>query len=172
MATREKDREHSDLEARASNANRSLQQAETTLSHLKSDLKAKQHELRSMLYLPSMGSRFANQDGPQKLSKKSKTRQQNMVPLPKALPLPRKRYLFAKSKHCQHYWLYASFGHGLLRSQIGEGAGASKVYAQLLKLGQQKKKCTACNRHLDDAEMEVFQKYVRDFSSYCLNGAF
>lgn len=44
---------------------------------------------------------------------------------------------------------------------LGAGEGASGVFTQLLKLGQQQKKCTACNRHLDDAEMELFVKFVR-----------
>jgi hypothetical protein len=35
-----------------------------------------------------------------------------------------------------------------------------EVWQRLLKLGQSKHICTACNRHLDDGEMKVFEKYV------------
>jgi DNA repair protein RAD50 len=30
----------------------------------------------------------------------------------------------------------------------------------MLKAGKKKKVCTACNRHLDEEEMEVFEAYV------------
>jgi DNA repair protein RAD50 len=38
--------------------------------------------------------------------------------------------------------------------------GTSTIYESLLRVGKQKKLCTACNRHLDDHEMIVFEKYV------------
>jgi hypothetical protein len=40
-------------------------------------------------------------------------------------------------------------------------AGMSQVYEQILKVGQAKKRCTACNRGLHDNEMAGFEKYVR-----------
>jgi DNA repair protein RAD50 len=40
-------------------------------------------------------------------------------------------------------------------------AGGSAVYEGLLRVGKQKKLCTACNRHLNDEELVVFEKYVR-----------
>ncbi|KAG1766114.1 P-loop containing nucleoside triphosphate hydrolase protein [Suillus placidus] len=39
-------------------------------------------------------------------------------------------------------------------------AGVSQVYEQILKAGQAKKRCTACNRGLHDNEMAGFEKYV------------
>jgi hypothetical protein len=42
--------------------------------------------------------------------------------------------------------------------------GASQIYDNLLKAGKAKKICTACNRHLSDQEIVVFENYVRVFS--------
>jgi hypothetical protein len=39
--------------------------------------------------------------------------------------------------------------------------GASQIYERLLRTGKAKKTCTACNRHLNDGEMVVFERYVR-----------
>ncbi|KAJ7780695.1 AAA domain-containing protein [Mycena maculata] len=41
-------------------------------------------------------------------------------------------------------------------------AGSSKVYDALLKIGKQKKVCTACNRHMDEHELVVFEKSLKD----------
>lgn len=45
--------------------------------------------------------------------------------------------------------------------QVGSLSGGSAVYESLLRVGKQKKLCTACNRHLSDQELVVFEKYVR-----------
>lgn len=42
----------------------------------------------------------------------------------------------------------------------GKKAGESQIYERFLKVGKQKKVCMACNRHLDDHELIVFEKYV------------
>lgn len=39
-------------------------------------------------------------------------------------------------------------------------AGMSQVYEQILKVGQAKKRCTACNRDIHNNEMAGFEKYV------------
>ncbi|KAJ6508778.1 hypothetical protein C8R45DRAFT_1050733 [Mycena sanguinolenta] len=41
-------------------------------------------------------------------------------------------------------------------------AGSSSVYEHLLRVGKQKKVCTACNRHMEDHEVVVFEKYLKD----------
>lgn len=41
--------------------------------------------------------------------------------------------------------------------------GAGQIYETLLRTGKAKKTCTACNRHLNDQEMTVFENYVRAF---------
>ncbi|KAJ7250863.1 AAA domain-containing protein [Mycena haematopus] len=41
-------------------------------------------------------------------------------------------------------------------------AGSSSVYDHMLRLGKQKKVCTACNRHMEDHEVVVFEKYLKD----------
>ncbi|KAJ7935649.1 hypothetical protein B0H13DRAFT_485765 [Mycena leptocephala] len=48
------------------------------------------------------------------------------------------------------------------KSVAGATAGSSSVYEHLLKVGKQKKVCTACNRHMDDHEVVVFEKYLKD----------
>lgn len=40
--------------------------------------------------------------------------------------------------------------------------GVSQVYEQILKAGQAKKRCTACNRGLHDNEMAGFEKYLKE----------
>ncbi|KAJ7134632.1 P-loop containing nucleoside triphosphate hydrolase protein [Mycena epipterygia] len=40
--------------------------------------------------------------------------------------------------------------------------GTSSVYESLLRVGKQKKVCTACNRHMDAHELVVFEKYLKD----------
>lgn len=45
-------------------------------------------------------------------------------------------------------------------SERTTGAEAGKVYERLLMTGKQKKKCTACDRHMNDDEIRVFEKYV------------
>jgi len=55
---RETDRKYSELEGEAANANKILQQAETTLSNFKSQLKAKREELKGLFFCyASHGSR-------------------------------------------------------------------------------------------------------------------
>ena len=46
----EKEREQSELEVQSSNANKNLQAAQTSLSSLKTQLKAKQDEIKSKLF--------------------------------------------------------------------------------------------------------------------------
>ncbi|KAG2126539.1 P-loop containing nucleoside triphosphate hydrolase protein [Suillus clintonianus] len=41
-------------------------------------------------------------------------------------------------------------------------AGVSQVYEQILRAGQAKKRCTACNRGLHDNEMVGFEKYLKE----------
>lgn len=41
-------------------------------------------------------------------------------------------------------------------------AGVSQVYEQILKVGQAKKRCTACNRGLHDNELAGFEKYLKE----------
>ncbi|KAJ7675825.1 AAA domain-containing protein [Mycena polygramma] len=48
------------------------------------------------------------------------------------------------------------------KSVAGATAGSSSVYEHLLRVGKQKKVCTACNRHMDDHEVVVFEKYLKD----------
>ncbi|KAJ7505318.1 AAA domain-containing protein [Mycena galericulata] len=50
----------------------------------------------------------------------------------------------------------------LRKTLAGSTAGSSSVYEQLLKAGKQKKVCTACNRHMDDHELVVFEKFLKD----------
>ncbi|KAE9395078.1 hypothetical protein BT96DRAFT_163110 [Gymnopus androsaceus JB14] len=50
----------------------------------------------------------------------------------------------------------------LARDEFESGTGAAKIYERLLKDGKQKKKCTACNRHMDDDELRVFEKYLKE----------
>jgi DNA repair protein RAD50 len=47
-----------------------------------------------------------------------------------------------------------------LRRLSGNLSGASGIYEKLLKDGKAKKACTVCDRHLDDQEMVVFEKFV------------
>ncbi|KAJ3830762.1 hypothetical protein F5880DRAFT_1619864 [Lentinula raphanica] len=52
-----------------------------------------------------------------------------------------------------------------LAKELGEvisGTGAAAVYERLLTVGKKKKKCTACNRHMDDDELHVFEKYLKE----------
>ena len=48
-STSEKEREQSELEVQSSNANKNLQAAQTSLASLKTQLKAKQDEIKSKL---------------------------------------------------------------------------------------------------------------------------
>jgi DNA repair protein RAD50 len=52
--------------------------------------------------------------------------------------------------------MYAS-----LNSNTSNKAGMAEVYETLLKVGKDKKTCQACNRHMDDRELAVFEKFVR-----------
>jgi len=45
----------------------------------------------------------------------------------------------------------------------GNLSGASQIYEKLLEVGKAKKACTVCDRHLNDREMVVFEKFVRLF---------
>ncbi|KAJ6613278.1 P-loop containing nucleoside triphosphate hydrolase protein [Mycena sp. CBHHK59/15] len=44
----------------------------------------------------------------------------------------------------------------------GATTGSSAVYEHLLQTGKKKKVCTACNRHMDDHDLVVFEKYLKD----------
>ncbi|KAJ6559188.1 hypothetical protein DFH09DRAFT_921753 [Mycena vulgaris] len=48
------------------------------------------------------------------------------------------------------------------KTLAGSTTGSSSVYESLLRAGKQKKVCTACNRHMDDHELVVFEKYLKD----------
>ena len=51
--------------------------------------------------------------------------------------------------------------YALLNSETSGKAGMIDVYQTFLKVGKAKKTCQACNRHMDDRELAVFEKYVR-----------
>jgi hypothetical protein len=52
----------------------------------------------------------------------------------------------------------------MLRCRLsGNLSGASQIYEKLLDEGKAKKVCTVCDRHLNDREMVVFEKFVRLF---------
>ena len=51
--------------------------------------------------------------------------------------------------------------YALPTSETGNKAGMVEVYETLLKVGKAKKTCQACNRHMDDRELAIFEKYVR-----------
>ncbi|KAJ7109736.1 hypothetical protein C8R43DRAFT_904551 [Mycena crocata] len=48
------------------------------------------------------------------------------------------------------------------KTLAGATTGSSTVYENLLRMGKAKKVCTACNRHMDDHELVVFEKYLKD----------
>lgn len=120
--SREKDEELTGAEAEAAAANKELQQAETTLSHAKYEVKSKRDELK-------------------KLEKQLKDEIEGGVSLEIAI----------------------SFAERELEMRKDESkAGVSQVYEQILKAGQAKKRCTACNRGLHDNEMAGFEKYLKE----------
>lgn len=43
-----------------------------------------------------------------------------------------------------------------------KGAGMADVYEKLLRLGRTRKRCAACDRHMDDQEMAIFERYLQD----------
>ncbi|KAF9219190.1 hypothetical protein BS17DRAFT_718386 [Gyrodon lividus] len=45
---------------------------------------------------------------------------------------------------------------------LSNKAGMAQVYETLLKVGKAKKTCQACNRHMDDRELAVFEKYLKE----------
>jgi hypothetical protein len=51
--------------------------------------------------------------------------------------------------------------YALPNSETSGKAGMLEVYQTFLKVGKAKKTCQACNRHMDDRELAVFEKYVR-----------
>lgn len=51
--------------------------------------------------------------------------------------------------------------YAFYNSETGNKAGMVEVYETFLKVGKAKKTCQACNRHMDDRELAVFEKYVR-----------
>lgn len=50
--------------------------------------------------------------------------------------------------------------YALPNSETSGKAGMVEVYENFLKIGKTKKTCQACNRHMDDREIVVFEKYV------------
>lgn len=52
--------------------------------------------------------------------------------------------------------------YALPNSETSGKAGMVEVYQTFLKVGKAKKTCQACNRHMDDRELGVFEKYVSD----------
>ncbi|KDR82825.1 hypothetical protein GALMADRAFT_112894 [Galerina marginata CBS 339.88] len=49
------------------------------------------------------------------------------------------------------------------RGWTGKSLGTSSVYESLLKEGKRKKVCGACNRHLNNEDLVVFEKQMKDF---------
>ncbi|KAF8836218.1 hypothetical protein BDN67DRAFT_974411 [Paxillus ammoniavirescens] len=49
-----------------------------------------------------------------------------------------------------------------LTSNTSNKAGMAEVYETLLKVGKDKKTCQACNRHMDDRELAVFEKFLKE----------
>ncbi|KAG6379376.1 P-loop containing nucleoside triphosphate hydrolase protein [Boletus reticuloceps] len=49
-----------------------------------------------------------------------------------------------------------------LTSEASGKAGMVEVYETFLKVGKAKKTCQACNRHMDDRELAVFDKYLKE----------
>ncbi|KAJ7044129.1 hypothetical protein C8F04DRAFT_1228961 [Mycena alexandri] len=117
----EKEKELGDVEVEAASANSGLQQAQSVLSSLKAQVKAKKDELKG-------------------LEKQLKTELEHDT-LDAALE--------EASKEVDHRKTVAL-----------TTSGSSQVYEGLLRAGKQKKVCTTCNRHMDDHEMVVFEKYV------------
>ncbi|KAL0961152.1 hypothetical protein HGRIS_006124 [Hohenbuehelia grisea] len=48
------------------------------------------------------------------------------------------------------------------KQTTGTILGSKTIYENLLKVGQQKKVCSACNRHLNDRELVVFEQYINE----------
>lgn len=55
-------------------------------------------------------------------------------------------------------------------SQQNNSLGSVGVYNNILKIGKQNKKCMACNRPLDHAELKALEKHVRSKREICRNG--
>ncbi|KAF9463040.1 hypothetical protein BDZ94DRAFT_1362864 [Collybia nuda] len=119
----EKEREHSELESLVTSANNKLQIADTTLTNLKFQCKAKKEEL-------------------------------------KALERKLKNELEQDSLDIAIKEADGELSHR--KTLNGSLAGGSAVYESLLRVGKQKKTCTACNRHLNDQELVVFEKYMHE----------
>ncbi|KAG6818307.1 hypothetical protein H0H93_006082, partial [Arthromyces matolae] len=52
--------------------------------------------------------------------------------------------------------------YGHRKQEHGHLSGGTTIYESLLNTGKQKRKCTACDRHLNDEEFVVFEKYMQD----------
>ncbi|KAL4080977.1 P-loop containing nucleoside triphosphate hydrolase protein [Scleroderma citrinum] len=48
-----------------------------------------------------------------------------------------------------------------LKENASKGAGMADVYEKLLQLGKTRKRCAACDRHMNDKEMAVFERYLQ-----------
>ncbi|KZS93550.1 hypothetical protein SISNIDRAFT_85685 [Sistotremastrum niveocremeum HHB9708] len=48
------------------------------------------------------------------------------------------------------------------RDASNKALGSSKIWESLLKKGKSKHVCTACNRHLSDSEMPIFEQFLQD----------
>ncbi|KAG5639217.1 hypothetical protein H0H81_005696 [Sphagnurus paluster] len=120
----EREKKHTELDSISSAANNNLQKADTTISNLKTQLKLKKDELRSL-----------------------ERRLKNEVIEHESLDAAIKEAA-------------GELGH---RKQLdGNLSGGSAIYESLLRTGKQKKLCTACNRHLNDQEFVVFEKYLQE----------
>lgn len=73
---------------------------------------------------------------------------------------PLKRLRFESRKLCfwSHLFVIAM---QTAHSENSSVAGSSNVFKSLLKEGKTNKKCTVCNRHLSEFELQAFEKYVR-----------
>ena len=95
----EKEREQGELEIRSSNASKNLQAAQTSLSSLKSQVKAKQDEIKGRRFT-SFSTVKAIEHQDKALTRKYKSvsgRASTMVPLMKPLTAQPKRSEFATS---------------------------------------------------------------------------
>ncbi|KAJ7459863.1 hypothetical protein FB451DRAFT_1182155 [Mycena latifolia] len=131
ISSTDKEKELGELEGKASSANAALQHAQSLLSSLKTQLKAKKEELKG-------------------LEKKLKAELEHES-LEAALEEASKEVDHRKTMYLELT---------VADSVAGATTGSSSVYETLLRAGKQKKVCTACNRHMDDHELVVFEKYV------------
>ncbi|RDB18009.1 DNA repair protein rad50 [Hypsizygus marmoreus] len=119
----ETEQKHAELESLSAAAQGNLQKAETTITHLKAQVKSKKDELRAL------ERKLKNEVDQESLDVAIKE---------------------------------ASVELSHRKTSAGILSGGSSVYESMLRIGKQKKLCTACNRHLDDNELVVFEQYLQE----------